>query len=60
LLLLLPGVRRWSRGEQRALVDVVRAKGGRRESEFVLRFDRHPRLRQAVLRLARAGGTGGG
>jgi hypothetical protein len=54
VILNLPGVRRWSRAERRALVEVVRAKGGRRESEFVRRFDRHPRLRSALLRLARS------
>jgi hypothetical protein len=30
----------------------VRAKGGRRESEFVKRFDGHRKLRAAVLRLS--------
>ena len=43
---------RWSAGEKRALAEVVRAKGGRRESDFVLRFDRHRRLREALRRLA--------
>jgi hypothetical protein len=52
LLLLLPGLRRWSEAERRALVEVVRAKGGRRESEFVRRFDAHAKLRLAVRRLA--------
>jgi len=52
LLLLLPGASRWSESERRALVEVVRAKGGRREADFVRRFDAHARLRQAVRRLA--------
>jgi len=30
----------------------VRAKGGRRESDFVRLFDSHRRLRRAMLRLA--------
>jgi hypothetical protein len=51
LVLILPGLDRWSPQEKRALVEVVRAKGGRRETEFVSRFDRHARLRRAVLRL---------
>ena len=38
--------------EKRALVAVVRAKGGRRESDFVLQFDRHRKLRRAVTKLA--------
>ena len=52
LALILPGIERWSRGERRALAEVIRAKGGRRESDFVLRFDRHPRLPSALARLA--------
>jgi len=53
LVLLLPGVERWSASERAALVRVIRAKGGPRESDFVRLFDAHRRLRQAVLALAR-------
>ena len=35
------------------LVDVIRAKGGRRESAFVTRFDAHPRLGPALVQIAR-------
>ena len=52
LVLILPGIERWSAAEKRALVAVVRAKGGRRESDFVLLFDRHRKLRRAVTKLA--------
>ena len=52
LMMTLPGVVRWSASNKRALVRVVRAKGGRRESDFVRLFDRHRLLRAAVLRLA--------
>jgi hypothetical protein len=52
LVLVLPGVSRWSAPEKRELVQVIRAKGGPRETEFVRRFDAHPRLRSAVRRLA--------
>ncbi len=52
LILTLPNVSRWSRVNRRALVSVVRAKGGRRESDFVRLFDRHRPLRRAVLKLA--------
>jgi len=52
LLLNLPGVQRWTTAEKRALVAVVRAKGGVRESDFAPRFDRHRKLRRAILRLA--------
>ena len=52
LVRILPGLEEWSATEKRALAAVVRAKGGRRESDFVTRFDRHTRLRAAVLELA--------
>ena len=54
LVHVLPGVSRWTADDRRALVAVIRAKGGRRESEFVWRFDRHRRLREAIRRLALA------
>jgi hypothetical protein len=53
LILLMPGVGTWTAAEKRALVKVVRAKGGRSESDFVLLFDAHRRLRRAVLKLMR-------
>jgi hypothetical protein len=53
LVMCLPGVERWSRADRRALVDVIRAKGGRSESEYVRRFAAHPRLGRAVERLTR-------
>jgi hypothetical protein len=52
LVLCLPGIERWSRAERRALAGVIRAKGGRRESDFVPLFDRHTRLRRAILQVA--------
>lgn len=52
LVLVLPGLRSWSRSEKHALVHVIRAKGGRRESDFVRLFDAHRPLRRAVRRLA--------
>jgi hypothetical protein len=51
LLLLLEGVESWSPAERRAAVAVVRAKGGRRETEYVALFDRHRKLRSALLAL---------
>jgi hypothetical protein len=53
ILMMIPGVERWSPLSRRALVAVVRAKGGRRESDFVRLFDAHRPLRRAILRLAR-------
>ncbi len=52
LIAILPGVARWTRAERTALVAVARAKGGRRESDFVARFDAHPKLRRAIVALA--------
>jgi hypothetical protein len=52
LVCLLPGVESWSPAERRALIEVIRAKGGRRESEYLRRFDAHERLRAACLELA--------
>ena len=52
LVRILPGVGRWSPAEKRGLIEVIRAKGGRRESDFVALFDRHRRLRSAILRLS--------
>jgi len=53
LVLLLPGVARWPLSDRRALARVLRAKGGRRESDFVALFDAHARLRRALVALAR-------
>lgn len=54
LILAMPGIRRWSLANRRALVKIVRAKGGKRESDFVLLFDKHQPLRRAILRLSEA------
>jgi hypothetical protein len=35
----------WSKPQRQALFEVMRAKGGRRESEFVAKFDAHKKLR---------------
>jgi len=53
LVVALPGIARWSAAERRALALVIRAKGGRRESDYVARFDAHPKLRRAIVELAR-------
>lgn len=53
LIMILPGIRRWGREEKKTLVQTVRAKGGPRESEYLSRFDKHIRLRQAIQTLAR-------
>ena len=53
LLLILPGVERWSTDEKAGLVPVVRAKGSRRESAFVRLFDAHRKLRAALRALVK-------
>ena len=52
LVTILPGLSRWGDAARSALVDVVRAKGGVRESDFVRLFDAHGPLRRAILALA--------
>jgi len=49
VVLAVPRVARWSPEDRRALAAVVRAKGGRRESDYVRRFDAHRKLRRALL-----------
>jgi hypothetical protein len=46
---LLPDLPRWTKEEKQALVDIVRAKAGPRESRYLRRMQRHARLRAAVL-----------
>ena len=49
--LALPGVGRWSPDNKRRLAEVINAKGGHRESDFVTLFDKHITLQKAILRL---------
>jgi len=51
LILLLPGVDNFSPRDRTRLADVIRAKGGRRESDYVKRFDEHVPLRRALVQL---------
>ncbi len=48
----IPGLGRWSKTARRTFADVIRAKGGVRESDFVRKFDQHRQLRRALLRLS--------
>lgn len=52
LIMALEGIESWSPAEKRALVEVVRAKGGQRESRFVEIFDGHHRLQKAIVKLS--------
>jgi hypothetical protein len=50
---IIPGVDKWSAKERQELAAVIRAKGGRQESEFVRLFDGHRKLRRAIVKLTR-------
>ena len=52
LVLILPGIRRWSPGNRRTLATVIDSKAGPRESDYLARFDAHLPLRRALVRLA--------
>jgi hypothetical protein len=52
LVLLLPGLARWSTAERRALVKVIRAKGGDHEGDYLKHFYAHRRLSRAIVRMA--------
>lgn len=54
LVVLLPGLSRWRPADRRALIRVVRAKGGASEYRYVRLFDRHIPLRRAIVRLGDA------
>ncbi|MHC5064527.1 MAG: hypothetical protein ACYTG5_11210 [Planctomycetota bacterium] len=51
LVAALPGVKTWSTAEKAALAQIILAKGGRSEASFVLLFDRHRKLRKALMRM---------
>ena len=46
----------WTGDERRALVDLIRAKGGRSERDYLALYLAHPRLDAALQRRARRGG----
>ena len=54
LVAALPGVESWPAKDRKALLDVIRKKAGRSESDFVRAFDKHRRLRAAIAALAHA------
>jgi len=52
LVMVLPGVSRWSPAHRRQLARVIRAKGGCRENDYAALVLAHRPLRRALLRLA--------
>lgn len=53
-LSLIPDLPNWSAAEKRALLQIIRAKDGPRESRYLRLMRRHARLRTALLALAMA------
>jgi hypothetical protein len=54
LMAFLPGVGEWPRRDLRALLGLMRAKGGPRERDYARGVQRHARLRQALTAFVRA------
>ncbi|MET0644555.1 MAG: hypothetical protein ABWZ17_09275 [Candidatus Binatia bacterium] len=54
IISILPDIERWSREERVNLAKVISAKGGRRDSDYLALFDKHPLLGPALRRLTRA------
>ena len=48
---LIPDLALWKRDERRDVAAIVRAKAGRHERAYLRRLQRHPRLREALIRL---------
>ena len=57
IVCLLPGIETWGKKDRRALLDVIRKKASRSESDFVLAFDKHKLLRKAIAALAHGTAT---
>jgi hypothetical protein len=53
LLLAVPGFKAWSAGERRAAGEIVHAKGGTREADYLRKLNVHAKLRRALLRMLR-------
>ena len=52
ILALIPDLDRWRPGEKRALVRIIRAKGGRSEAAYVGLLRGHARLARSLHALA--------
>jgi hypothetical protein len=51
VLALIPGLQRWSPEEKRSLIQIIRSQSARSEMRYLRLTQRHPRLRQELLRL---------
>lgn len=52
LVLTLPGIQRWGTASKAALIEVIKAKGGAPESDYLRLFDKHRPLQKGLLKLA--------
>ncbi|MHC5022581.1 MAG: hypothetical protein ACYTGG_01545 [Planctomycetota bacterium] len=57
LVALVPDLDQWPAAARRSLVPLLRAKGGRRERDYVRAMQRHPRLGEALTSLAHCSAT---
>ena len=54
VIMAVADVKKWPKAERDALAEVIRAKGGVHEKDYVALFDAHKRLRRAVASFAAA------
>jgi hypothetical protein len=52
ILVLIPDLPRWAPAEKRALVRIIKAKGGRREAAYIGLLREHHRLARSLRKLA--------
>ncbi|MDQ2855522.1 MAG: hypothetical protein M3R68_04280 [Acidobacteriota bacterium] len=50
-LSLIPNLKRWTKSEKDQLAEVIRAKAGPDESNYLRLLQRHPRLRKAIIEI---------
>jgi hypothetical protein len=50
-LSLVRDLPQWSKREKEALEKIIRAKSGPEESSYLKLMQKHPRLREAIIRL---------
>jgi hypothetical protein len=48
---LVPDLAGWTREEKRGVVEVLRARAGRSQRRYLRQMQRHPKLREALIRL---------
>lgn len=53
LVMNLSGLERWSLHNRRSLVKIIRAKGGRRESDYITMLADHKPLQRAIVKYAK-------